>query len=427
MASRPTKTPEWATDGGRVLEPSAGEKGTGWEVDKKPPARKMNWLQNLAYQWLEYLSDAIFVAASGSGLAGVDATGDNTAPGVEGTGGANNGRGVVGYGTGGGDGVRGQADAGASGAGVTGFGGTPAGAGVAGQGGGTGNGVNGTGGVSGGKGGNFVAAAGNADGTGGTGHGSGSGVAGTGGASSGSGVKGTGGAADGKGVEGIGTGAGAGVHGTGTNGYGVVAESDTTSPAKSALHVVPQNLEASGAAKGNVQIHEVNGKITNYTGNNWDRQIPQCRSSVVDESQTAGTSPVQFTAQGYTLPASTLRSRSTIRVRANGRITSVTGINTFIGLWVSDGTSAVSLSNQVNLTATGDFVFEAFLTARAGPGASVAVEGAILGKTTGGDDIVESDSNNLDTTQPITVEAYVKGSSTTNITAVLEQFIVDVV
>lgn len=66
MAARPDRLPRWSTDGGTVLEPSSGEKDAGWAVDDKPPARKMNWLQNRAYQWLDYFDTlAIFVPLGG--------------------------------------------------------------------------------------------------------------------------------------------------------------------------------------------------------------------------------------------------------------------------------------------------------------------------------------------------------------------------
>lgn len=58
MATRPTTLPEWATDADRTVEPSAGEKGTGWQAGYAPPARKMNWLDNNVYQWLAALRKA---------------------------------------------------------------------------------------------------------------------------------------------------------------------------------------------------------------------------------------------------------------------------------------------------------------------------------------------------------------------------------
>ncbi len=58
MAStKPNRTARWATDGGVVLEPTSGEKDTGWIVDDKPPARHMNFLQNMAFQWFRWLDE----------------------------------------------------------------------------------------------------------------------------------------------------------------------------------------------------------------------------------------------------------------------------------------------------------------------------------------------------------------------------------
>jgi len=47
----PTQFGRWATDSGRTLEPAEGVKDTGWQIDDVPPARWMNWLHNLTYQW----------------------------------------------------------------------------------------------------------------------------------------------------------------------------------------------------------------------------------------------------------------------------------------------------------------------------------------------------------------------------------------
>lgn len=61
--TKPTKLPEWATvpstdpvvGGDNIVEPPEQLKQTGWLRGQYPPANYMNWLQNLAYQWLEYL------------------------------------------------------------------------------------------------------------------------------------------------------------------------------------------------------------------------------------------------------------------------------------------------------------------------------------------------------------------------------------
>ncbi len=59
MASKPTRTARWATDGGATLEPSGAEKDTGWVPDDRPPARHMNFLQNTAFQWFDWLNERI--------------------------------------------------------------------------------------------------------------------------------------------------------------------------------------------------------------------------------------------------------------------------------------------------------------------------------------------------------------------------------
>jgi hypothetical protein len=80
MATKPSTLPTWATTGGTTVEPSAGEKAAGFAVATKPPARWMNWLLNIIYQWCSYLNDGVFTI-SGSGPC-VKATAD-TGPALE--------------------------------------------------------------------------------------------------------------------------------------------------------------------------------------------------------------------------------------------------------------------------------------------------------------------------------------------------------
>jgi hypothetical protein len=51
--ARPNLKPIWAT-GGAIVEPSAGQKATGWQPGTKPPAQHANWLANYTYQWIEH-------------------------------------------------------------------------------------------------------------------------------------------------------------------------------------------------------------------------------------------------------------------------------------------------------------------------------------------------------------------------------------
>lgn len=67
MSSRPEKFPRWASgdtygSGPKAsedtkVEPTDGEKTRGWYPDKKPPARKANWLFNIVSRWINYIGD----------------------------------------------------------------------------------------------------------------------------------------------------------------------------------------------------------------------------------------------------------------------------------------------------------------------------------------------------------------------------------
>ncbi|MGD8501267.1 MAG: hypothetical protein PVJ86_11500 [Phycisphaerales bacterium] len=179
---------------------------------------------------------------AGPGLKGTGGSAGGT--GVHGVGGSTDGVGVTGdgagagqgvYGTGGDDdgiGVYGQGGD-DDGIGVYGVGGTTSGRGVEGLGTGGSTGVWGTGGPSDGTG---VFGMGDGNGTGvyGLGFGTGNGVTGTVGGT-GNGVKGTGGSSSGYGG-----------HFIGVGDHGAYIEADTSSPAKSALHIEPQDAAPTG-------------------------------------------------------------------------------------------------------------------------------------------------------------------------------------
>src|SRR6266705_4620003 len=56
LPSKPEKFPRWADAGGVIVEPAEAKKDIGWVVAEKPPAQFFNWLLNLGYQWLVYLT-----------------------------------------------------------------------------------------------------------------------------------------------------------------------------------------------------------------------------------------------------------------------------------------------------------------------------------------------------------------------------------
>lgn len=215
----------------------------------------------------------------GAGVSGIggDGSGSNDGPGVEGVGGGSFGAGLSGTGA---DNSAGSSNAGH---GVVGTGGEATGSSSTG-----GTGVVGTGGPntvgSPGYGGVGLLATGGAGSLTG-----GRGVRGVGGSPDGTGVRGEGGSTNGVGVEALGSGtgdglvatggatgdgvtasggstSGVGVRATGTggseavhagtntsSGYGLVAESDTTSPTRAALRIVPQDNDPTVGAPGDVR------------------------------------------------------------------------------------------------------------------------------------------------------------------------------
>lgn len=64
------------------------------------------------------------------------------------------------------------------------------------------------------------------------------------------------------GVVGAGAGAATGVHGDAADGYGVIAESDASSPTRSAFRVVPQDADPTTALEGDHYHHDLEGPAT---------------------------------------------------------------------------------------------------------------------------------------------------------------------
>jgi hypothetical protein len=295
MAEKPSTLPVWATNPGTTVTPSGGQQAAGFAAGTKPPARWVNWILNLIYGWIQYL-DAPTGTGSAAGLKGTGGSTDG--PGLWGVGGATNGRGVLGQGTGSGTGVRGEGGA-------------------------TGIGVRGVGGATSGNGGNFTSQAGNSNGITATGDGTGSGIIGTGGTASGTGGHTVGGAPNGNGFEGEATGSGTGVWGHSPSGYGVIAESDTTSPAKAALRIVPQDTDPSSPTAGATYLNS-GGLMSVYDGSNWLRLPSKVKASTPLEASLASTAAHAFAAK-YTIPANMLKAGSSLRVRAHTYMSSTAG------------------------------------------------------------------------------------------------------
>lgn len=89
MATRPSQAPRWAetatgTPAANITVPLSGEQDAGFNNGQTVVSSgKVNWLFRTIYDWCLYVADAVFVAATGSGLPGVTATGDGASPGVK--------------------------------------------------------------------------------------------------------------------------------------------------------------------------------------------------------------------------------------------------------------------------------------------------------------------------------------------------------
>lgn len=179
---------------------------------------------------------AILASANGANAA-VRGLNTGTGPGVEGRALGTNNNGVEGYGQDLGDGVAGFGDT--TGDGVHGVSGSTAGAGVRGEG-------------------QFVAAA--------------FGVVGVVSHDDGTAIQGTtalNANATAIGVEGIGRNEGVGVLGQSSNGYGVVAESDQTSPNRAAFRMVPQDDDPATPQEGDQIYNSTTDEVRTYANSRW--------------------------------------------------------------------------------------------------------------------------------------------------------------
>lgn len=74
MSTRPSVYPEWATTlsadgplgGNNRVEPSSGDKATGFLYPQQPPREWFNWLLYTSYQWIQYLDEELISGGSSS-------------------------------------------------------------------------------------------------------------------------------------------------------------------------------------------------------------------------------------------------------------------------------------------------------------------------------------------------------------------------
>ena len=154
----------------------------------------------------------------------------------------------------------------------------------------------------------------------------------------------------------------------------------------------------------------------------------QCLATAADSGAIVGNGAAQSFDQSYIIPANTLGASSTVRVTAVVRRTNINAADTAtIGLrlggttYVTSAAVAALIGDRCYLTAT--------FTARAAAGAAVAVVGAgRAGWSTAGSAQAPSGTTaNLATNGALTVDVQITMPNNANNTAVLEQFVVDVV
>lgn len=136
----------------------------------------------------------------------------------------------------------------------------------------------------------------------------------------------TGGASNGPAITANSTGTGDTITATSVDGHAIVASSDTTTPAKSALRIVPQDTDpATSPAQGDGYINSVTGKLSLHDGNSWLRYVPQAYINTSASNTISNTTTETVFDKYHTVLANTLRAGSTIRLIASGFILSHTG------------------------------------------------------------------------------------------------------
>lgn len=135
---------------------------------------------------------------------------------------------------------------------------------------------------------------------------------------------------------------GAGLYGIGTRSYGVIAESDTSSPDRAALRVVPQDDFPTGAA-GDVLSH-TDGGMWYRSDQRWGRMPHQPYAIVLSDSVTNTTSLTVFQQGGgdvrFEMPATTLKVGQIVRVRAHVDVVAYSSGNLTLSLMLERGGAA---------------------------------------------------------------------------------------
>lgn len=270
----------------------------------------------------------------------------------------------------------------------------------------------------------------------GTGAGTAGGVKGTGntgilGAGTILGVRGTASAQNSIGVSGDGV--AVGVYGTSTNGYGVMAESDTTLPAKAALRIVPQNADpVTDPAAGDIYVHSVTGHASIYDGSSWSRVVGNnyALPAIIEKGLHGWAEGADYELYDTaTIPANTVRVGTVIRVRvAFDKTTTYSGTAYLhFGTNPQDGAKYI-ITTPAGVSTSDDFIMEADITIQGvGANGSASVYGHSARTDVNEASAVKCRATSfaMDTTAPIQISASASGYLGT-VTMQLKTFTVDI-
>ncbi len=66
--NKPTEFPRWGTDQSNEVDPSSGQKDTGWTFEQIPPSAFQNFLSRVTYDWINWLAERLDDDIDGGGL-----------------------------------------------------------------------------------------------------------------------------------------------------------------------------------------------------------------------------------------------------------------------------------------------------------------------------------------------------------------------
>jgi hypothetical protein len=158
-------------------------------------------------------------------------------------------------------------------------------------------------------------------------------------------------------------------------GHALWVEGDTSSPAKAALHVVPQDNPPSSPVKGDLYPSSVGGGWKFYDGTAWNNVVGQRYITEGDEVVSAAApSPADFVTK-YTIPANSLIAGSGLRVKAGFTVTAQVGTPDLTIILYLDGNEALRITETTTFAGHGFYIDAFFYVLSTGVAGVVKVGG----------------------------------------------------